>query len=437
MSLSRREFLAGTGVLATSALAGCRPAPRAPALLPGERTVERVLAGMPTVDGAGVQLTRVIGQPLLRHLDPFVLLDRFASDDPAAYIRGFPDHPHRGFETVSVMLDGHIRHRDSRGNQGLVRGGGAQWMTAGRGIVHSEMPSDRVQREGGRVHGFQLWVNLPARDKMIPPRYQEIPKERLPRAESDDGKASVTVIAGEALGARAVIETRTPIAYHDWTLAPGAGVDVALPDDFTGFAYVFEGEAIVGGRYLATISGEYTHWINPTWGAAVFVDAGNAVDNRQAIDLAVGYGVGARWRSPAGPLGIDLAYGQREGKLRLVDFLDERASSKGTAYAQPPYTPSVMKPFYDDFNSYITLARYGVGEAAQARYFTHSVLGPDGKNDDGVAGRWNRTLDYLFVRKTDGWSNTDVLQEAGRMGITQDALRLSDHAPVVGTWELR
>lgn len=126
-----------------------------------------------------------------------------------------------------------------------------------------------------------------------------------------------------------------------------------------------------------------------------------------------------------------------EGKLRLVDFLDERASSKGTAYAQPPYTPSVMKPFYDDFNPSITLARYGVGEAAQARYFTHSVLGPDGKNDEGVAGRWNRTLDYLFIRQSDGWTNTDVLQEPGRLGITQDALRLSDHAPVVGTWEVR
>ncbi len=126
-----------------------------------------------------------------------------------------------------------------------------------------------------------------------------------------------------------------------------------------------------------------------------------------------------------------------EGKLRLKGFLDERASSVGTSYEQPPYTPSVMKPFYDDFNPYITLARYGVGDAAQRPYFTHSVLGPDGKNDDGVPGYWNRTLDYLFVRKADAWRDTDVLQQAGRMGITADAIRLSDHAPVVGTWELR
>lgn len=126
-----------------------------------------------------------------------------------------------------------------------------------------------------------------------------------------------------------------------------------------------------------------------------------------------------------------------EGKLRLVDFLDERATSKGTEFAQPPYTPSVMKPFYDELTPWVTLQRYGVGEAAQRRYFTHSVLGPDGKNDEGVPGFWNRTLDYLFIRRGDTWRDTDVIQGPGPFGITQDALRLSDHAPVVGTWELR
>lgn len=125
-----------------------------------------------------------------------------------------------------------------------------------------------------------------------------------------------------------------------------------------------------------------------------------------------------------------------EGKLRLAGFLDERASSKGTEYEQPPYTPSVMKKFYDDFEPYIPLARYGVGEQAQRPFFTHTVLGPDGVNDEGVPGWWNRTLDYLFVRKGEGWTNTDVLQEPGRQGITGDPSRLSDHAPVVGTWGL-
>lgn len=125
-----------------------------------------------------------------------------------------------------------------------------------------------------------------------------------------------------------------------------------------------------------------------------------------------------------------------DGKLRLSGFPDERESSKGTSYEQPPYTPSVMKKFYDDFNPYIPLARYGVGEANQRPYFTHSVLGPDGTNDQGQPGYWNRTLDYLFIRTTDSWTNTDVLQEPGRLGITGDPLRLSDHAPVVGTWGL-
>lgn len=125
-----------------------------------------------------------------------------------------------------------------------------------------------------------------------------------------------------------------------------------------------------------------------------------------------------------------------EGKLRLSGFLDERASAKGTEYEQPPYTPSVLKPYYDDFEPWIPLARYGVGEAAQQPFFTHTVLGPDGVNDEGVPGRWNRTLDYLFIRKGETWTNTDVLQEPGRLGITGDPSRLSDHAPVVGTWGL-
>ncbi|HEY0881447.1 MAG TPA: endonuclease/exonuclease/phosphatase family protein, partial [Archangium sp.] len=125
-----------------------------------------------------------------------------------------------------------------------------------------------------------------------------------------------------------------------------------------------------------------------------------------------------------------------EGRLRLSGFMDERASSKGTEYEQPPYTPSVMKKFYDEFEPSITLARYGVGEAAQQPFFTHSVLGPDGLNDEGEPGRWNRTLDYLFVRKGETWTTTDVLQEPGRLGITSDPLRISDHAPTVGTWSL-
>ncbi|HYL70021.1 MAG TPA: pirin family protein, partial [Candidatus Dormibacteraeota bacterium] len=139
------------------------------------RTVRRVVRGMPTSDGAGVKLTRVIGQPQLPDLDPFLMLDEFGTDEPQDYLAGFPDHPHRGFETVTYMLDGRMRHRDNHGNEGVLVPGSVQWMTAGRGLVHSEMP----EQQEGRMRGFQLWLNLPARDKMTAPKYQEFGPERI------------------------------------------------------------------------------------------------------------------------------------------------------------------------------------------------------------------------------------------------------------------
>jgi hypothetical protein len=159
---------------------------------------------------------------------------------------GAPDHPHRGFETVTYMLDGEFEHEDSVGRKGTLRAGDVQWMTAGAGVVHSEMPSARIRKEGGRVHGFQLWVNLPKRDKLIAPRYQEIPGAGIPEATSPDGKAKVRVVAGEALGARAVIDTRTPILYQHWTLQPGAEVLQPVPPGYSAVAYVFAGEARIG-----------------------------------------------------------------------------------------------------------------------------------------------------------------------------------------------
>jgi redox-sensitive bicupin YhaK (pirin superfamily) len=161
---------------------------------------------------------------------------------------GAPDHPHRGFETVTYVLDGEMEHEDSAGHRGKLGPGDVQWMTAGRGIVHSEMPSSAMQERGGAVHGFQIWVNLPARDKMIAPRYQEIPRSTIPEARTPDGLASVRVIAGEALGAKAVIETRTPIAYLHWMLSPGASVDVPIPPEHAAYVYVFEGSIRVGDR---------------------------------------------------------------------------------------------------------------------------------------------------------------------------------------------
>jgi redox-sensitive bicupin YhaK (pirin superfamily) len=159
---------------------------------------------------------------------------------------GAPDHPHRGFETVTYMLEGATEHEDSAGHRGTLAAGDVQWMTAGAGVVHSELPSRLIREQGGRVHGFQIWVNLPRRDKLIAPRYQEIPAARIPVGHSADGLAEVRVVAGDALGARAVIETRTPIFFQDWTLRPGAEVTLPLPADHQALAYVFGGEARVG-----------------------------------------------------------------------------------------------------------------------------------------------------------------------------------------------
>ncbi len=179
-----------------------------PANVTHSRTIEHMVAGMPAMDGAGVKLTRVLTPNLQRRLDPFLMLDNFRSEDPDDYVAGFPDHPHRGFETVTYMIAGRMRHRDSVGNEGLLQNGGVQWMTAGRGIIHSEMP----EQENGVMEGFQLWLNLPARRKMIPAWYRDIPQEEVPHYLTELG-ISVRVIAGKTLGeSRMGILTNTPVA---------------------------------------------------------------------------------------------------------------------------------------------------------------------------------------------------------------------------------
>ncbi len=211
------------------------------------RGVSRVVTAHSQTEGGGFVVRRPFPGEELDMADPFLLLDEMG---PVTYAPGealgAPDHPHRGFETVTYVLEGEMEHEDSAGHRGALGPGDVQWMTAGAGVVHSEMPSARMQRDGGRMHGFQLWVNLPAREKMRAPRYQEFPAANLPKGASSDGLARVTVLAGEALGARAVIETVTPILYHDWTLAPGAHAEAAVPEGHDAFVYVFSGEARVG-----------------------------------------------------------------------------------------------------------------------------------------------------------------------------------------------
>lgn len=210
------------------------------------RPVARLIGGRPATDGAGVRLRRSLGQSPDARLDPFLMLDEFASDDPDDYIAGFPSHPHRGFETVTYMLEGHMLHEDHLGNRGHLTSGGAQWMTAGRGIIHSEMP----QQEAGRMHGFQLWINLPAREKMKPGAYRDVSPDEIPQATLDQG-ATARVLAGSLDTARGTVEgpirgvTTAPL-FADLTLPAGSAVAVPVPAGHHALVYVFEGRAAVG-----------------------------------------------------------------------------------------------------------------------------------------------------------------------------------------------
>jgi len=220
--------------------------PATPTLRPGAvtspRGVERIVAGTATSDGAGVKLTRVLTQPLQRRLDPFLMLDAFGTDNPDDYIGGFPDHPHRGFETVTYMIAGRMRHRDNAGNEGLLQNGGVQWMTAGRGIVHSELP----EQEGGRMEGFQLWLNLPASDKMSPPWYRDIQSESIPEFTTPEG-VTVRVIAGESHGVTGAVQREpTQPLYLDLHFEPGASLAQRLPAAHNAFVYVYRGELRIG-----------------------------------------------------------------------------------------------------------------------------------------------------------------------------------------------
>jgi quercetin 2,3-dioxygenase len=213
-----------------------------PSLVRNPRAVERLVTGQSTSDGAGVKLVRVLTQDLQRRLDPFLMLDAFGTDNPGDYIGGFPDHPHRGFETVTYMLDGRMRHRDSAGNQGLLQGGGVQWMTAGRGVIHSEMP----EQEEGRMEGFQLWLNLPAKDKMCAPWYRDIPAAQIPEARAEG--VTVRVIAGAALGVQGAMQREaTAPTYLDIHLEPGARFAQALPASHNAFVYVYRGALDIAG----------------------------------------------------------------------------------------------------------------------------------------------------------------------------------------------
>ncbi len=213
------------------------------------RTIAGVVSSIETLEGAGFLVRRPFPKPQFSEFDPFLLLDEMGPMELGpGQAKGAPDHPHRGFETVTYMLSGEMEHKDSRGHAGRLTPGDVQWMTAGAGVVHSEMPSAEFARKGGRMHGFQLWVNLPKHDKMMNPRYQEIPASQIPKVSSSDGLATVSVIAGEAMDQKAVIETRTPIMYLHYSIKPGGVVTQAVPAGFNVFAYVVDGQGLFGGE---------------------------------------------------------------------------------------------------------------------------------------------------------------------------------------------
>ncbi len=210
------------------------------------RTIERLIEGVATSDGAGVSLTRVLTGKLQRRLDPFLMLDAFGSDDPDEYIAGFPDHPHRGFETVTYMLHGRMRHRDSAGHEGLLRDGGVQWMVAGHGVIHSEIP----EQEDGVMEGFQLWLNLPASNKMAKPWYKDFASENIPQYVTPDN-VTVRVIAGTSNGvAGAVSREVTEPLYLDIHIPAGAEFSTELPATHNAFIYVYRGKVEVGGAQV-------------------------------------------------------------------------------------------------------------------------------------------------------------------------------------------
>ncbi len=219
------------------------------------RSIERIIEGVATSDGAGVKLTRVLTGKLQRRLDPFLMLDAFGSDNPDDYIAGFPDHPHRGFETVTYMLSGRMRHRDSAGHEGLLESGGVQWMTAGRGVIHSEIP----EQKDGVMEGFQLWLNLPAQIKMTEPWYRDFSSEAIPEYVTTEN-VTVRVIAGASNGIEGAVHRKdTEPLYLDVHLPAGASFSTALPNTHNAFIYVYRGsvkvsDTQVGSRRMGILS---------------------------------------------------------------------------------------------------------------------------------------------------------------------------------------
>ncbi|MFM9923854.1 pirin family protein [Variovorax sp. H27-G14] len=274
------------------------------------RGIDHIVAGVSTSDGDGVKLTRVLQQPLQKRLDPYLMLDAFGSDNPGDYIGGFPNHPHRGFETVTYMIAGRMRHRDSAGHEGLLQNGGVQWMTAGRGLVHSELP----EQEEGLMEGFQLWLNLPAKDKMREPWYRDIQSEEIPEFTTTQG-VHVRVIAGASHGIEGAVQrAHTEPLYLDITLPPGAEFAQPLPDDHNALVYVFRESVWIAGSEIPTR--RMAILANDTGSDGVVLRAG-ATNHSPARALLI---AGKPLREPIAQYGPFVMNTQEQVKQAVHDF---------------------------------------------------------------------------------------------------------------------
>ncbi len=283
------------------------------------RSVQGVLDAEHAVEGDGMAVRRSFPHRALTDVDPFLLLDHFGPIDfEPGGSGGVPDHPHRGFETVTYILEGHFEHRDSNGNAGVMHPGDVQWMTAGSGIIHSEMPEKEFRRTGGRLEGLQLWVNLPRADKMMRPRYQHISAEAMPTAVSEDGGVGVKVIAGDSLGASAMIDTRVPIQYLHFTIQPGKSVTQPVGRADNAFAYVLRGTGVFGPDAAFASEGQ----------GVLFGAVGNAVaiaaDRGATEALSVLVLSAAPLNEPIARYGPFVMNTRDEIKQAITDFNDGR-----------------------------------------------------------------------------------------------------------------
>jgi len=283
---------------------------KASAPVAASRTVERLVTGQATSDGAGVKLNRVLTQNLQHRLDPFLMFDAFGSDKPDDYIAGFPDHPHRGFETVTHMIAGRMLHRDSAGHEGLLQNGGVQWMTAGKGVIHSEIP----QQDDGVMEGFQLWLNLHSSEKMKAPWYRDFQNDQLPKLQTPEG-VEVTVIAGESHGVQGAVtrEITQPI-YLDVHMRQGSRFEQTLPADHNAFIYVYRGEVRIGSQ---TVPGQRMAILANTLQADGVVIEASA--NAQFILVS-----GKPLKEPIVQYGPFVMNSQQEIYQALADFRDGR-----------------------------------------------------------------------------------------------------------------